>query len=44
MPFSLSDSVKKTIKLIEHCDSLSISRSTLIENEQWKKVAASIEP
>lgn len=44
MPLSLSDSVRKTIRLIKGCNRLPISRSTLVDNERWKQVAASIEP
>lgn len=36
MPKLLSDSVKETLKSISGCDSLEITRSTLLDNSQWK--------
>jgi hypothetical protein len=39
MPQPLSDSVKETIRSIDGCENLRISRSTLVENDRWKGVA-----
>ena len=36
---SLSDAVRDTIKEFDGCDRLNVYRSTLIENERWKKIA-----
>ncbi len=41
LPASVVDHVKKTLKTIEGCKSLKIYRSTLVENEDWKKFAGS---
>ena len=35
-PKALSDSVKATIKSIDGCEALTLSRSTLVDNDQWK--------
>ena len=37
MPKPLADSVRATIRSIPGCETLKINRSTLIENDQWKK-------
>lgn len=39
MPKPLAQSVKKTLRELEGCEELAISRSTLIENERWKRAA-----
>jgi len=39
LPDSVVNHVKKTLKTIEGCNSLKIYRSTLVENEDWKKFA-----
>ena len=39
LPASVVDHVKSTLKAIEGCESLKIYKSTLIENENWKKFA-----
>lgn len=36
---SVSDRVKKTLKSIPRCSNVKIYRSTLVENEDWKKFA-----
>ncbi|CAM3554530.1 DUF2971 domain-containing protein [Thalassospira profundimaris] len=38
LPVPLRNSVKKAIKQIDGCADLKVYRSTLLENEQWKKV------
>jgi hypothetical protein len=38
LPESLKEHVKKTLREIEDCSELDISRSTLISNERWKKM------
>lgn len=43
MSKALSASVRETLQSIRGCSALTISRSTLIENEQWKEVTARIE-
>lgn len=40
MPQVLANSVKDTLRDIDGCASLNISRSTLVENERWKKAAS----
>ena len=40
----LSESVKKTLKSIEGCSNLKIYRSTLIDNQEWKKLAGRAAP
>jgi|HubBroStandDraft_6_1064221.scaffolds.fasta_scaffold230909_2 hypothetical protein len=35
-PIALTDTLKETIREIRGCDSVKISRSTLISNERWK--------
>lgn len=39
LPSSVAGHVKKTLKSIEGCKSLKIYRSSLVENETWKKFA-----
>lgn len=39
LPPSVADNVKKTLRAIEGCSKLKISRSTLVENENWKEFA-----
>ena len=39
LPKSVSDRVKKTLKSIPKCSKVKIYRSTLVENEDWKKLA-----
>lgn len=39
MPAALVTSVKETLKEIEGCKTLKIYRSTLVDNERWKKAA-----
>ncbi|NIZ03228.1 DUF2971 domain-containing protein [Thalassospira lucentensis] len=38
LPVPLKNSVKKTLEQIDGCAGLRVYRSTLLENEQWKKV------
>lgn len=40
LPRSVSNHVKETLKNIPNCRDLEICRSTLVENENWKKFAA----
>ena len=40
MPKPLSDAVKKTLKSIRGCSKLEIVRSTLVENERWKRAVS----
>lgn len=40
MPIALADAVKATLKQIKGCKQIKIYRSTLIENERWKKAAS----
>lgn len=40
---SLRNSVTKLLRSIDGCSDLKISRSTLVDNEQWKKVADQFE-
>ena len=42
LPNVVSDRVKKTLKSISGCSKVKIYRSTLVENENWKKLANSI--
>lgn len=42
LPDSAVNQVKKTLKAIDGCKSLKIYRSTLVENENWKKFANNI--
>ena len=37
---ALFESLKKTLRSIEDCSRIQISRSTLIENEQWRRLAS----
>jgi hypothetical protein len=39
MPQALSKSVVSTLRSIDGCASLKISRSTLVENKKWKSIA-----
>ena len=39
MPKTLTTSVRRTLRAINGCSKLQIARSTLIENETWKKMA-----
>ncbi|MDE0095635.1 MAG: DUF2971 domain-containing protein [Gammaproteobacteria bacterium] len=39
MPKALAESVKRALKSIEGCENMEVYRSTLIENETWKKAA-----
>lgn len=39
MPKPLADAVKSTLKGMSGCEDLKVYRSTLIENERWKRVA-----
>ena len=39
MPKPLADAVKATIHSIDRCGKIKVSRTTLLENEQWKKLA-----
>ena len=41
MPKPLSTYVKRTLRGIDGCSNLKITRSTLIENETWKRIAES---
>ena len=41
LPKSVADHVKATIKGLEGCKSMKVYRSTLIENESWKRFAPS---
>jgi hypothetical protein len=38
---NLAEEVKLTLKAIDSCEKIKVSRSTLVENEQWKKAAKS---
>ena len=40
LPKTVANQVKATLKAIDGCKSLSIYRSTLVENERWKRLAA----
>jgi hypothetical protein len=40
LPKSVADHVKATLKGVEGCRSLKVYRSTLVDNEAWKKFAA----
>jgi hypothetical protein len=42
MPSSLSESVASTLRLIDGCSDLKVSRSTLVENEKWKDIAKKV--
>lgn len=42
LPKSVVNQVKKSLKAIEGCRSIKIYRSTLIENENWKKFAGNV--
>ena len=42
LPNNVSDHVKKTLKSISGCSKVKIYRSTLVENENWKKLANSV--
>ena len=41
MSNSLSDCVKSTLKGIKGCDKIPVYRSTIIDNERWKRVVGS---
>lgn len=41
LPDSVVHNIKSTLKSIEGCNSLKIYKSTLVENENWKKFAGS---
>jgi len=40
LPPAVSDHIKETLKSIPGCTSIPIYRSSLVENEQWKKIAS----
>ncbi|WP_034469468.1 DUF2971 domain-containing protein [Afipia sp. P52-10] len=40
MPLPLADDVRQLLRTIDGCAGLSVVRSTLLENERWKKLAA----
>lgn len=40
LPKTVADHVKATIKQLQGCQSLKVYRSTLVDNEDWKKFAA----
>lgn len=42
MPAPLADASRKLLRKIEGCSKLKVSRSTLINNEQWKKVGSDV--
>lgn len=44
LPTSLADSVKALLKKISGCSELEVVRSTLIENQEWKKLAGRATP
>ena len=39
MPEPLAETVKSTLKCIRGCEKLKVHRSTLVDNERWKRVA-----
>lgn len=39
LPLPLADEVRKLLRAIEGCGKLSVARSTLLENESWKRLA-----
>jgi hypothetical protein len=41
LPTTVADNVKATLKAIDGCKALKIYRSTLVENEAWKRLAPS---
>jgi len=41
MPKSLSDTVRSTLKGIKGCDKIRVNRSTIIDNESWKRAVDS---
>lgn len=41
LPISVVENVKKTLKAINGCSRIKIYKSTLVENEDWKKFAES---
>lgn len=41
LPNSVAENVKKTLKAIDGCSKIKIYKSTLVENEDWKKFAES---
>lgn len=41
VPLALSDHIKRTLKSIKGCSDLKIARSTLIGNEEWKRLGES---
>ncbi|MGZ0080491.1 hypothetical protein [Methylomonas sp. YC3] len=43
LPKSVADLVKKTLKSIPGCSKVKIYRSTLVENEDWKKLANGVD-
>lgn len=42
LPKSIADSIKSTIKSIDGCESIEVIRTTLLENDQWKKIGETI--
>jgi hypothetical protein len=44
MSKALSKSVKNILRSIDGCSSLTITRSTLVENERWKNITARVRP
>ena len=44
MPKTVSDHLKATINEMDGCKSLRVYRSTLVENENWKKIGSCLEP
>ena len=43
IPKALATSMKKTISTISGCENLEISRSTLVDNAEWKEFANNAE-
>ena len=43
MPAPLADATRKLLRKIDGCSTLKINRSTLINNEQWKKVGSDVD-
>jgi len=40
LPATVCDQVKKVLKAIKGCEKLRVFRSTLVDNEDWKKFAS----
>lgn len=40
MPKPLAEAVKATIHAVRGCERIQVSRTTLLENEQWKRIAS----